>query len=634
MPLGHLSILLHAHLPWVRHPEHERFFEESWLFEAITESYLPLLRMLESLEQDGVAYRLALSLSPTLLEMLDDPLLRGRFARHLDDLIRLAERERERTRLLPAFRALALRTLASLHAARERYHDRYRGDLVAAFRAIAERGRLELLTCAATHAYLPLMLGRRSSWRAQMRVAVEAFRRRFGKGPSGFWLPECAYEPGVEEVLAEQGIEWFVVDTHGILLARPRPRLGPYAPVLTPRGVAAFGRDPESSRQVWSAVEGYPGDPSYRDFHRDIGYELPAEYLGLESPFGEVRVPTGIKYHRVTGRTEEKEPYEPARALATAARHASDFVESRRAQMRWLADRLQRPPVIVAPYDAELFGHWWYEGPVWLEHVLRKCARENDVVLATPSDVLGPPQGRNRRFQVAAPATSSWGRQGYHGLWLDRSNHWIYPPLHEASERMEALALTFPRARRQSALRRALDQAAREVLLAQASDWPFIIEAGTLRDYAERRVRGHLDAFFEIERAVRQGRLSDPAFRARLSALQDRDRLFAEIDYRVFRPDAAERAPTERDRPGARQSSVAHSGGNDDERSYRRNGRRRVALPGEGAGSDDDEDPEGHQGEDGAAAPGARLARSRRQDSDPVGGAVREDLAQARGVSR
>ncbi|MBI1852684.1 MAG: DUF1957 domain-containing protein [Planctomycetes bacterium] len=564
---GSLCLILHAHLPFVRHPEHATFFEETWLFEAITETYLPLLESFERLDRDGIRYRIALSVSPTLLAMLDDDLLKQRYEFHLEGRIRFASTECDRTRLLPTYRALARRALESLEHARSLWREQFAGDLVRALRDLGARGNVELFTTAATHGYLPLMLGRRSSWRAQVRVGVDEFRRHFGSRPAGFWLPECAYQPGVDEVLAECGVRWFVVDAHGLLFATPRPRSGPYAPIVTPAGVAAFGRDPESSRQVWSAVDGYPGDPAYRDFHEDVGYALPWDYVGphLHVQGSLDRAPTGIKYHRVTGGRGRKEPYDPKRADEKTAEHAAHFVESRRVQAAWLAERLGHEPVIVAPYDAELFGHWWHEGPAWLEQVIRLAAppKQNDVRrlgsdpvsrMRTPTDVLD----EGTHLQRAVPAASSWGEGGYHALWADESNHWIHPRLHEAAQHMEGLARRHPRAPGRSWLRRALDQAARELLLAQASDWAFILHVRTVPAYAASRVRDHLDAFFEIAEAIRRGRLDDPDVRECIAVRESRTPLFPAptFDYRVFQPDRTVRSPTVRARTGASPITV------------------------------------------------------------------------------
>src|SRR5262249_26377127 len=338
MVQGSIALVFHAHLPFVRHPEQPESLEERWLFEALTETYLPLLDMLTALERDRVPARFTLSLSPTLLAMLGDRLLRARYLQHLDRLVGLSEREERRTRGEPAWHRCAELYLARFTRARASFLDDWRQDVAGVLRGHQERGRIEIITTAATHAVLPLLATSPALVRAQIEVGVAEYRRYFGRPAPGFWLPECAFEPGLDSELARVGCRYFVVDTHGLTHATPRPVYGTYAPVACPSGVAAFGRDPDSATQVWSAEVGYPSDPSYRDFHRDIGFDLPEEALRPFVP-GDRRTATGLKYHRITGAMADKEPYEPERARSRAAEDAAHFVASRRAQVAWLRRR-------------------------------------------------------------------------------------------------------------------------------------------------------------------------------------------------------------------------------------------------------------------------------------------------------
>src|SRR3954463_3623833 len=280
---GYLSLVLHAHLPFVRHPEHEKFLEESWLFEAVTETYIPLLQTLEGWRNDRMPAFITLSLSPTLCSMLLDPLLQQRYERHLDDLIALAEKEIHRTHWDRAFRELAWMYHHEFSCARETWR-RHGGNLVDAFKKFQDEGRIEIITTGATHGLLPLLANHPPSIRAQILTARDHYRSCFGRDPRGIWLPECAYVDGVEMFLQEANIRWFVLETHGVLHARPRPRFGTFAPIYTSNGIAAFGRDHGSARQVWSKQEGYPGDPRYRDFYRDIGFDLDFDYVRPHLP--------------------------------------------------------------------------------------------------------------------------------------------------------------------------------------------------------------------------------------------------------------------------------------------------------------------------------------------------------------
>jgi 1,4-alpha-glucan branching enzyme len=521
---GYLALILHAHLPFVRHPEHERFLEENWLFEAITETYVPLLQMLERWRRDGLNPRLTLTLTPTLCSMLRDPLLQERYERHLNDLIDLAEKEIHRTHWQKPFHELALFYDGRLRGVRDTYAA-CRRDLVGAFGRFQESGYLEIITSAATHALLPLLADHPPSLRAQVLVARDHYRSCFGCDPRGIWLPECAYVESLEDVLKEANLRWFVTDAHGILHARPRPRYATFAPIFTPNGIAAFGRDQDCSRQVWSRHAGYPGDPRYRDFYRDIGFDLDLDYVKAHLPAPGQRGFTGIKYYRITGSSPAKEVYDRHTAIQAAGDHAAHFLSARVAQFRRLAEILDRPPVVVAPYDAELFGHWWYEGPEFLDFLVRKaCCDQKAFELTTPGEFLG----RYPTNQVATPAASSWGEGGYWRVWLNEKNEWIYPHLRVAQERMTELAQRFPQP--EALQKRLLQQAARELLLAQASDWPFILRTGTSPDYARKRVKEHLLRFTRIYEQLTAAQLDEEW----LKQVEWRDNIFPNVNYRYW----------------------------------------------------------------------------------------------------
>ncbi|MBN1771394.1 MAG: DUF1957 domain-containing protein [Deltaproteobacteria bacterium] len=523
-PRGYLALVLHAHLPFVRHPEHPAFLEERWLYEAIAECYLPLLLRFRRLRADGVPFRLTMSVSPTLLAMLRDDLLKVRFIRHLIAVEELSRAEMHR-RPEPHVRYLAgvqLERLSELHG----LWDEIRGDVPGALAELEREGFLDLLTCAATHAVLPLFSGHPEALRAQIATAVQHHREQLGTAPRGIWLPECAYEPGLEEVLADHGLRCFVVDTHAIEHGSVVPRWGVYAPVFCPNGVAAFGRDPESSRQVWSAESGYPGDSWYRDFYRDAGFDLPLAELGAAAHPDGVRVASGVKYHRITERgSDHKEWYEPRVASERAREHAGHFLLNRTLQIQWLAEALDRPPVVVAPYDAELYGHWWYEGPEFLELLFRMLHYDqHELEPITLTEYLR----RHPVNQVLVPAASSWGAGGYNYVWLEGANAWIYRHLHLAADDMTRLARAWPRP--DPLVRRALCQAARELLLAQSSDWAFIMMTRTSVEFAVQRIKAHLARFRRLVREVDTG-LIDEAW---LAEVESRDNLFANLDYRVY----------------------------------------------------------------------------------------------------
>jgi 1,4-alpha-glucan branching enzyme len=543
MPSGHFALILHAHLPFVRHPEHEHFLEEEWLFEAITETYIPLLQMMQRLVSDGVSFRLTMSITPTLCAMLQDDLLRERYVRHLDLLIDLAKREQKRNRSEPKLRKLADFYFDNFSECRRFFVDEWKCDLLSAFRQLRQTGALEIIGSAATHGLLPILQQQSPpAARAQVLIGRDVYVDAFGSEPIGFWLPECAYAPGLESLLQEANIRWSILDAHGLMFGKPRPPQSIYAPCYTPAGPAIFARDPHSSRQVWSAHEGYPGDPAYREFYRDVGFDLPMEHLGPVAR--NHRKFAGIKYHRITGRSAEKELYDRDAAEKAAKAHAIHFLEQRREQIRELSE-VGFDPIVVLPFDAELFGHWWFEGPYFLEQFIRETAHEPALRLTTPTDYLTA----HPTLPTIQPAASTWGENGHLNVWLDQSNTWIYPQLHAAAQKMIGLAqepsavtgqprklsgLPKERSTDGAPVRqftdRVLKQLARELLLAQSSDWAFLMKTGTAREYATKRTTDHLARFNRLHDQFAANDLDEEFLRD----CEWRDNAFPNVNWRYY----------------------------------------------------------------------------------------------------
>ncbi len=525
---GYHCIVLHAHLPYIRHPEYDSFFEENWLFEALIECYIPIFNMLRRKQQEGYRHCLTLSFSPTLLSMLVDPFLQKRFRTHMDKLCLLAEQEVKRTRDDARFSPLAQMYQQQLQTVVDTYFDDLNADLIGAFVELHKAGVIELATSAATHGFLPLLKAEPSAVRAQLKTGAQTYRAITGLHAEGVWLPECGYYEGLEAIVEDAGFGYFFIDSHGILNSKPRPYYGLSAPLLCPNGVAVFSRDPESSRQVWSRDEGYPGDYCYRDFYRDIGFDLEMDYI---SPFildGKTRIHTGFKYFRITGNGLEKEVYDPQQARERLKNHADDFVKRACTQFAQYENREMPAPLMTSPYDAELFGHWWFEGPDWLEAVIERYRQTSQKArLSTPSVYLE----HNSTLQVAEPSASSWGDGGYNGFWLNHQNDWIYPHLHDASKRMQALVEQLRDAEPGSLTYRALQQAGRSQLLAQASDWAFFLKAGTAEEYAYNRTRDHLARFNYLENILRNNITIDER---RLQALETMDAIFPDLVPEYF----------------------------------------------------------------------------------------------------
>tara|TARA_B100002051_G_scaffold276664_1_gene326602 strand:+ start:2741 stop:4324 length:1584 start_codon:yes stop_codon:yes gene_type:complete len=485
---GAVALVLHAHLPYVRSTQ-PGSLEEDWFFQALIECYLPLLGVLEHNDDDAAtAPKITIGLSPTLLSLLDDDELRNRFPNWLEARLQLLP-EAE-----PSLRHAAVHLAWTIERHRQSWLD-CNGDLIGRFARLQQRGVVDLLTCGATHGYLPLLRQNPEAIRGQLRTAVREHQRLIGERPLGIWLPECAYYEGLDRWMRDAGLRYAVLDGHGLLHAHPRPRYGVYAPICSRNGVAFFGRDSDATLPVWSAKDGYPGDPQYREFHRDLGWDLPLEKLeplGLKEPR-----PLGLKLHRVTDHTlslDQKQPYAPDIAAERIRQHAQHYLRGRRQQLEQLAATMQINPLLVAPFDAELFGHWWFEGPAFLNELFKQGPTEG-IQFTRLRDVLQTAG----QLQLCDPCPSSWGQGGFHNYWLNETNAWVVSEWDRAGEAMVR------RCSRGVGREQDLDllrQAARELLLAQSSDWSFILRAGTTTDLARNRIKRHLERFWLLMAAI------------------------------------------------------------------------------------------------------------------------------------
>ena len=523
---GYLALVLHAHLPFIRHPEYPDFLEEDWFYEAMVETYLPLLNVFENLTAEGVDFRLTMSVTPPLCNMMNDPLLTERFRHYLNQRVELSGKELDRTRGT-GFADVAKMYYDKFRRLQDLFENVYHGNVLEGFKKFQNMGKLEVITCGATHGYLPLMV-HKESVNAQVKIAANDYRMRFGRSPRGIWLGECAYNPGDDKFLRDEGIRFFFMESHGILHGTPRPKYGIYAPVYCPKtGVAAFARDMESAQQVWSADSGYPGDARYREFYRDLGYDLDYDYIKPYLHSDGVRRNIGMKYCKITGKVplNQKAPYNPAEARAVAAEHAGNFMFNRQKQIEYLSTLMDRKPLVVSMYDAELYGHWWYEGIDFLEFLFKKLHYDQkDIKLITPVEYLE----KYPVNQTVQPSMSSWGDKGYHDVWLNSGNDWIYRHLIKSAERMRDLANQFPHAG--GLLGRTLNQMARELLLMQSSDWAFLMTTGTAKEYSTKRTKDHVKRFNELYEQVKHNRINE----AYVYDLECKDSIFQGIDYNVY----------------------------------------------------------------------------------------------------
>jgi 1,4-alpha-glucan branching enzyme len=543
-------LVLHSHLPWVL--GHGRWPHGSdWLCEAALDTYLPLLEALAALEREGVPAPVTIGFTPVLANQLSSQLFVSELEAFIEQRLLACD---EAAAELAAGRDGELLPLVAFWRGRfERLHRLFHElecDPVKAFAALEERGRLEIIGSAATHAYLPL-LARDESIRLQLVVGRQEHRRLFGREPRGCWVPECGYRSrgawappgmgrravrrGIEEHLAEAGFRYFVTDAHlahagTILGAYQEVPLGaerfdaerhdpstarevevmrsPYRAYRLPptrrRAVSVLVRDPRTSMQVWSRHQGYPGDEWYLEFHK-------------------IRWPGGLKLWRVSSPGSDlgaKRPYQPEAAASRAATHAGHFASL---LGEVASDARARSGVVVAPFDTELFGHWWFEGVDWIAALYRR------LTAGGPGPVTGGEHlTRHSPRAVLRLAAGSWGAGGDDRMWLNDGTRWMWQrlwPLEDAF--WEAATHSVACAEK----RVVLEQAARELLLAQASDWEFIVSTGAVVDYAERRFVGHCEDLESLLSGLKPGAPASAVEEARLRAerLRARDGLFPDI---------------------------------------------------------------------------------------------------------
>lgn len=561
--LGAFTFVLHSHLPYARLAGRWPHGEE-WIHEAANETYVPLLEVLYDLKEAGVPYALTIGMTPVLAEQLADPDVLDHFDQYLAERIAAAKHDLQYFST-PGSENAHLRYLADWYRARyektrHAFNQRFHRDLIGAFRQLQDEGCIEIITSAATHGYLPL-LSRDSSLRAQIKTGVESYQRMFGRAPRSMWLPECAYRPayitetgrkraGIETILAEHNLRAFFSETHTITRGNPvgvaaGDVIGPYGVVkrryVIPRadqfnaaktdattfqpyyvsdttnypnaeghsGVAVIGRNQRVGEQVWSATYGYPGDFDYREFHKKAGT-------------------SGLQYWRITGAKVElgdKDFYHPDWAEYKVEQHAEHFAHLVGDELRRYRGQTGKFGIVAANYDTELFGHWWYEGVTWLGKVLRHLVDHPEVEVTTASRFIDahPPE------TVLDLPESSWGAGGQHFVWDNPETHWMWSPIHEVEERMERLATNITAPTPDELL--VLNQAAREALLAQSSDWAFLVTTGQAREYAIRRFSGHIERFEKLASSL-EGGSPDVAAAQEYWEL---DKLFAAIDYRWFR---------------------------------------------------------------------------------------------------
>lgn len=497
---SNIMLVLHSHIPFVKR-QGRWPFGEVWLFEAMAETYIPFLRTWLRLREEGIKAPVTLSLSPPLLDQLSTPYIQKEF------VIYLREREDKAAEEERYYISVGEPGMASLANFYHRFYRDIRRDftleldsnLVNVFKQLKNNGEVEILATAASHAYLPLL--DRKSLQHQIFWGIRTYENYFACEPEGFWLPECGYFQGIEDLLIARQLRYFYVDSHAVEGGKPlgdsstidpelscqdemfaNTGLSTYRPYkIKDKNIMVFGRNAMVSQQVWSADYGYPGDKDYREFHR-------------ESPR------SGFKYWRITDRSNGiKLVYEPEQARLKAKQHARHFINSIGNTGREAVHLGFDEPLIIACYDTELFGHWWWEGIDWLEEVVRGIAQSKELDFILPAQIQVP-DGEAQVFE------SSWGTGGKHYIWNNKETQWMWDIIRQASIEFEELDKSSIDSDIKAA---SLAQVLRELILIESSDWLFMVTNNLTRDYAIKRFFEHYTKFLRLVNAIRDENFSD-----------------------------------------------------------------------------------------------------------------------------
>jgi 1,4-alpha-glucan branching enzyme len=521
-----IALVLNAHTPFVRHPELSRSPEERWFFDAVSETYIPLLEVFDRLDKDHIPFKMGIVLSPILCHMLRDEHLLDRYLAHVDRQIKFGREELIRNADAEEYRNLARIFCEDMAAKRNFFTGRCSRDILSIFDYYQKKGRVEILATAATHAFLPFYTKFPEAIQAQLEVAISAYRGIFGRSPQGFWLPELGWSAGLDNYLRLYNFGYTIMETHGAVQGKPFAERGSFYPVKTPAGIFVLPRDYHARRDL-EVPGGFFQDPAYRNYYADAGYELPVDMV---RPFLEtrgIRTQTGYKYWAFGVGGEDKQLYDPRLALEKVRKHARSFLEARISRLNQAGALVQKQAVSLCAYNADHFGRFWYEGPQFIEALFREGALHQEVQFMNPAGYLYKQNPAS--FQTVVPEFSSWGVNGYAEMWLDASNDWMYRHSVRALERMIEIADRFPD---DTGLKeRALNQAAREILLVQSSDWAGMLYRQEHAEYARNQIEGSLRNFTTIYESLGSNYISTEW----LTSLERRHNIFPAINYRIFR---------------------------------------------------------------------------------------------------
>ncbi|MCL2210397.1 MAG: DUF1957 domain-containing protein [Treponema sp.] len=517
-----ISLVLEAHLPYVKEYKKEDDLsiigEEERFYEYISETLLPLLEVLFRLDSDHVPFKLAMALSPILCHMLCDEHFQKKYLSYLDKQIEFGKQELERTSMQSQLNKLAQNYYDTITEKRNLFTEKYEKNLLKTFDFYRRKGKLEILATCATHAFLPFISHNAEALQAQMEIPVAVYRKHFAGNPQGFWLPEHGWTHILEPYLKAYNYSYTILDSHGLLFGDPAPEKGCFFPVKTPNGTFILARD----HYAVTEIEKMAADEIYRSNDHDAGYDLPSETVKPFSGAAGERHRTGYGYY-----TRVNSVYDQKAASDKVKEHAQKFIQNTVARLEEASKHMKEAPISLYTQKCGFFGCAWHEGPEFIETLFRKAAECDGLNFVSPSEYIYMKDAQS--YQVVAPEFSSCGENGYAETWLDVSNDWIYRHLYQSMDRMTELAERFPD---DTGLKeRALNQAAREILLAQSSDWPSLLYRQESTEFAHNQAENALRNFTTIYEALGSNYISTEW----LTNLEKRHNIFPNINYRVFR---------------------------------------------------------------------------------------------------